>query len=274
MIFPGKNLSTVNLGLAFSPTSLPKYHWIADPPDLRDHVYKLAPMGSLPTSVDLRSYASPIDDQGNLGSCTGNAIAGAIDLIDQKNNKRIRVSRLFVYYQERVLEHNVYYDAGAYIRDGIKACYTWGAPLESLWPYNINKWATTPSTAAYTDALTRKIVSYAKCANFTAVKNAIASGTPVVIGFTVYDSFEGPQCTTTGVMPYPNVNREQILGGHAVCIVGYSDNFRSTGQGYFIVRNSWGTSWGDGGYFYMPYAVLTNTNMSSDFWTISGVHNP
>lgn len=274
MIFPGKNLSRVNLGLAFSPISLKKYHWIPDPPDPRDHVYRLAPMASLPSTVDLRTYASPIGDQGNLGSCTGNAIAGAIDLMDRKNSKPLQVSRLFIYYQERVLENDVYYDAGAYIRDGIKACYTYGAPLESLWPYNINKWATRPSATAYSDALNRKVTGYAKCADFNAVKNALAAGTPVVIGFTVYESFEGTQNTTTGVMPYPNIGREQILGGHAVCLVGYYDNFRNTGKGYFIARNSWGTSWGDHGYFYMPYQVIQNSSMSSDFWTISGVHNP
>jgi C1A family cysteine protease len=278
MKFPGKNLSTINVGAAFSPKALPKYHWTRDPLDPRDHIYQAPPeltAARLPVSVDLRQYASPIDDQGNLGSCTGNAIAGAIDLIDRKTQfKQLQVSRLFIYYQERVLENSVYYDNGAYIRDGIKACYTWGAPLETLWPYVQSKWATRPSNAAYLDALYRKVTGYAKCLDFNSVKTALAAGTPVIIGFNVYASFESGTWANpggSGLMPYPNVYTEQLLGGHAVCVVGYNDNLAG---GRFICRNSWGTSWGDKGYFYMPYQVIQNTAMSSDFWTISGVRNP
>ena len=265
-----------NVGAGSHPSNLAKYHWSRDPFDIRDKAYKAAPI-TLPASVDLRQYCSAIEDQGNLGSCTGNAIAGAIELIDRKNSKSLEISRLFIYYQERLLEGTIYYDAGAYIRDGIKACYTYGAPLESLWPYNLNKWATRPTTAAYNDAKTRKVTGYAKCSNFTTVKTGLANGTPVIIGFDVYDSFEGawgdiPHGQAgSGMMPYPNTSTEELLGGHAVCIVGYDDNLNG---GRFIVRNSWGTSWGDNGYFYMPYQVIQNTSMSSDFWTISGVRNP
>lgn len=228
----------------------------------------------LPSSVDLRTYASSIEDQGQLGSCTGNAIAGAIELIDRKNRKTLDVSRLFIYYEERVLEGSVNYDAGAYIRDGIKVVYSKGAPLETLWPYNVRKWASKPTQAAYADAIKRRVTGYQRCINFTAVKNAVALGNPVIIGFDVYESFETGSWQNsggTGLMPYPNVNREQLLGGHAVCIVGYNDNLAG---GRFICRNSWGTSWADRGYFYMPYQVIQNTSMSSDFWTISGVVNP
>jgi C1A family cysteine protease len=249
--------------------STPKYHWVRDPIDSRDHLYHPVSLNTIPTHVDLRNYASPIDDQGQLGSCTGNAIAGAIDLIDKKNNKSLRVSRLFIYYQERLLEGDINQDNGAYIRDGIKACYTYGAPLETLAPYNINQFAVKPSNAAYADALNRKVTGYQKCANFSAVKNALAIGNPVVVGFDVYSSFESYSVAATGIMPYPNTRREQLLGGHAVCLVGYDD-----ARSWFIARNSWGTSWGDKGYFYMPYQVIQNTSMSSDFWVISAVHNP
>jgi C1A family cysteine protease len=253
-----------------APRNNAKYHWAKDPFDIRDKPYQLAKI-TLPNKVDLRQYASAIEDQGNLGSCTGNAIAGAIEIIDRKNNKQLEISRLFIYYQERLLEGSVYYDSGAYIRDGIKACYTYGAPLESIWPYNLSKWATRPTTTAYSDALNRKVTGYAKCANFAAVKNALAAGTPVIVGFLVYSSFETNAVASTGMMPYPNTITEQLLGGHAVCIVGYDDALNG---GRFICRNSWGTGWGDRGYFYMPYQVIQNTSMSSDFWTISGVRNP
>lgn len=268
----GRNLLKTNLKELVQPT-IAKYHWRRDKPDSRDHMFTAAPV-SLPTSIDLRQYASTIEDQGQLGSCTGNSIAGAIELIDRKNRKVLDVSRLFIYYEERVLEGTVNYDAGAYIRDGIKVCYTKGAPLESLWPYNIRKWNARPVQAAYTDALKRKVNGYKRCADFTAVKNALALGNPVIIGFDVYASFEQgawQMPNGSGLMPYPNTATERYLGGHAVCIVGYNDNLAG---GRFIVRNSWGTTWADRGYFYMPYSVIQNTSMSGDFWTISGVINP
>jgi C1A family cysteine protease len=272
----GVNLSTINVSGIFNPKFLGKYRWIPDQPDSRDHLYQLNTALMLAPVVDLRQYCSTIEDQGNIGSCTGNAIAGQIELIDRKGGKALDVSRLFIYYEERVLEGSVRYDAGAYIRDGIKVCYTKGAPLESLWPYVTNKFATKPPTTAYTDALKRKVTGYQRCTDFTAVKNAVAAGNPVVIGFTVYNSFEGTTNNTTGMMPFPNTATETILGGHAVCIVGYNDTMPVAGRanGRFICRNSWGTGWGDRGYFYMPYDVIKTTTMSSDFWLISAVRNP
>lgn len=250
------------------PFTIPKYHWKPDRPDTRDYIYQPTQI-SLAPSVDLRQYCSPIDDQGQLGSCTGNAIAGAIDYLDYKNGRPNRVSRMFIYYYERLLEGTVNYDSGAYIRDGIKATYTYGAPLESLWPYTINKFKTTPTSTAIQDAARRKVTLYQRATDFNAVKNAIASGYPVTIGFTVYDSFESLSVARTGIMPYPNTRTESILGGHAVLLVGYNDSTQR-----FIARNSWGTSWGDRGYFYMPYQVIQNTNMSGDFWVINSVNNP
>lgn len=268
----GRNGLTVDWKGLLKP-NLDRYHWHRDRADSRDHMFTaVAP--SLPANVDLRIYASTIEDQGQLGSCTGNAIAGAIELIDRKNRKTLDVSRLFIYYEERVLEGTINYDAGAYIRDGIKVCYQKGAPLESLWPYNLRKWASRPTTAAYTDAAKRKVTGYQRCVDFTAVKNAVALGNPVIIGFDVYESFEQgawQYANGNGLMPYPNTTAEQLLGGHAVCIVGYNDNLDG---GRFIVRNSWGTNWADRGYFYMPYQVIQNTSMSSDFWVISAVKNP
>ena len=247
----------------------PKYHWAKDTPDERDLKYTITGT-PLPPVVDLRQWASPVDDQGDLGSCTGNAIAGAIDLMDNKNYKKnTRVSRLFIYYYERLLEGTVNQDSGAQIRDGIKVGYTYGAPLEKLWPYNINKFKTAPSAAVIADAAKRKITKYQNAADFNAVKDAVASGYPVVIGFTVYSSFESDTVAKTGNMPMPNVKTEQCLGGHAVCIVGYDDHKQS-----FIVRNSWGTTWGDKGYFYMPYGIIQNPNLSSDFWVIQTSDNP
>jgi hypothetical protein len=265
-----------DLGPGPGPGPLPGYptfHWRADKPDARDHLWQMQPLSVMPTSVDLRSYAQPVESQGQLGSCTGNAIAEAIEIVDKKNNKNLEISRLFIYYQERLLEGTVNQDSGAYIRDGIKACYLYGAPVENLWPYDTTKFRVRPSNAAYIDAAKRKVTGYQRCTDFAAIKNALATGNPVVVGFLVYDSFYN--IGNNGLMSYPNVGTETLLGGHAVCVVGYNDNYGgTTGNGRFICKNSWGSAWGNNGYFYMPYQVIQNTAMSSDFWVINGVRNP
>lgn len=242
--------------------------WQPDKLDTRDYKYQVSAKTSS-NIVDLRPYCSLIEDQGNLGSCTGQAIAGAIELLNKRNNKPSDVSRLFIYYYERVLLGTVNYDSGAYIRDGIKVTNKYGASLESYWPYNISKYKSEPVIEAKNDALTRKVTRYERITNFNGCIDALANGYPIVMGFHVYTSFMTKSVAKTGRMPYPNTKREQLLGGHAVLIVGY-DKIRKV----FIVRNSWGTRWGDGGYFYMPFDVVKNTRMSGDFWIIKEVNNP
>jgi len=248
----------------------PKYHWTRDKLDARDYIFnpKLS-ANSTVSAVDLRPNLSPIEDQGYLGSCTGQAIASLVEFLHKKAKKSIDVSRLFIYYQERVYEGTVRYDSGAYIRSGIKAVSSVGVPLESLWPYDARKFAHKPSPAAYNNAATRKVLTYHRCADFAAVKNALKLGYPVVVGFDVYESFESDNVAITGIMPFPNIRREQSLGGHAVTLVGYDDSTQR-----FIARNSWGTGWGDRGYFYMPYRVIQDTTMSDDFWIITSITNP
>jgi len=250
------------------PFDIPKYHWKRDKPDHRDYIYSLTAI-TQPNSVDLRPYCSAIEDQGNLGSCTGQSIAGAIELLNKRANKQRDVSRLFIYYYERLIEGTVNYDSGAYIRDGIKATYTYGAPLENLWPYDISKFKNKPSQPAISDGAKRKVTLYERITDHNGCLDALANGYPVVIGFNVYSSFESNTVTRTGIMPYPNTRREQMLGGHAVLLVGY-DKTRQV----YIARNSWGTNWGDRGYFYMPFQVIQDTSMSNDFWIIKSVNNP
>jgi C1A family cysteine protease len=239
-------------------------NWTKDRVDNRDYLFT-PPTLALQSSVDLRPWCTPVENQGNIGSCTGQAITSAIEIILKKKGKALELSRLFVYYQERLLEGTTRIDAGAYLRDGIKACYTWGTPQERLWAYNTRLFATKPSQPAYTEALTRKITRYERCTNFESVKAALASGSPVVVGFVVYQSFLSTVVSRTGRMPYPST-REQALGGHAVCLVGYNDATKT-----FIAKNSWGSGWGDRGYFYMPYQVIQNQQMSSDFWVLRDV---
>jgi C1A family cysteine protease len=242
--------------------------WKADKVDTRDYKYQITAKAS-PIIVDLRNYCSPIETQGSLGSCTGQAIAGAIELLNKRNGNYKDISRLFIYYYERLILGTVNYDSGAYIRDGIKATNHYGASLESYWPYNIKKFKQEPIAEAKNDALKRKVTRYERVNNFNECIDALTNGYPVIMGFKVYTSFMSANVAKTGNMPYPNTKREKLLGGHAVLLVGYNKTKK-----VFIARNSWGTNWGDGGYFYMPFNVVTNTSMSSDYWIIKSVNNP
>ena len=246
----------------------PKYHWTRDRVDNRDYSYPLS--NKLQNNiVDLRSFCTPIEDQGNLGSCTGQAIASAIELLNNRNKAYRDISRLFIYYYERLLMNTINIDSGAFIRDGIKVCYRYGAALESLWPYDIKKFKLRPAQNAIIDAQRRKITRYERVGDHAGCLDAITNGFPVIIGFDVYSSFESLEVIQKGIMTYPNVRRERKLGGHAVLLVGY-DKLKQV----YIARNSWGANWGDRGYFYMPFQVIQNNTMSGDFWVIKSVNNP
>jgi C1A family cysteine protease len=204
-------------------------------------------------------------DQGELGSCTANAIAAALqfDQIKEKQPQAFIPSRLFIYYNERVIEGTVDTDSGAQIRDGIKSVATQGDCPETLWPYDITKFAVKPPPQCYSQALKFTAVKYQRLTQTAnQFKGCLASGYPFVFGFTVYDSFESKQVAQTGHAPMPSPS-DTVVGGHAVMAVGYDDS-----QNWFIVRNSWGPGWGMNGYFTLPYAYLLEPNLSSDFWTI------
>src|SRR5579871_1212848 len=244
-----------------------KYGWIPDLPDHRDFAFAAPPqtLATLPPSADLRPNCPPVYDQGQLGSCTANAIAAAIQFDEMKQNfpKVFVPSRLFIYYNERAIEGTIASDAGAQIRDGIKSVSKQGAPPESDWPYDIAKFTQKPPAAAYQDALKNRAVSYQRLVqNLVQMRGCLASGFPFVFGFSVYESFESQQVAQTGVVPMPGPG-EQHIGGHAVMAVGYDDH-----EARLVVRNSWGPGWGMAGYFTMPYAYVTQTTLASDFWTI------
>jgi len=229
-----------------------------------------ASRATLPTSVDMRKNCPAVYDQGNLGSCTANAIAGAyqFDQMKQKNKTVFVPSRMFLYYNERAMENSVSTDSGAMISDGIQSIANTGICPESQWPYVISKFATKPTTACYTSAKSYKCSSYKQISNsLQQLKQGLANGYPIVFGMDVYESFESTTVDKTGVVPMPKKN-EQLLGGHAMLIVGYDDS-----KQWFIVRNSWGPSWGSNGYCFIPYAYLTDPNMASDFWSLITVSN-
>jgi C1A family cysteine protease len=246
-----------------------RFGWIPDIPDHRDFLYAApAPFqANFPPKVDLSADCPPLYDQGQLGSCTANAIAGAIEFDQKKAHLNVFVpSRLFIYYNERVMENTVNSDSGAMIRDGIKSVATLGAPPEADWKYNISAFTQKPPDKAFTDASKHLVVLYQRLIQeLGTLKGCLASGFPFVFGFTCYDSFESADVAKTGVLKMPG-SSEKVVGGHAVLCVGYDDASET-----FLVRNSWGDAWGKKGYFTMPYAYLTNKRLASDLWTIRSV---
>src|SRR6202158_2921 len=184
-----------------------RYGWLPDLPDHRDHYYA-APVeraAVVPASVDLRAKCPPVYDQGQLGSCTANAIAGAVQFDLMKESKPVFVpSRLFIYYNERVIEGTVNSDSGAQIRDGIKTVASQGVCPEPEWPYDIAKCAQKPSAKAYSDAVTDRAISYQSLVqDLNQMKGCLASGYPFVFGFTVYESFETAAVAKSGHAPMP-----------------------------------------------------------------------
>jgi C1A family cysteine protease len=247
--------------------SVSRYGWLPDLPDQRDFTYS-APrplLKKLPSKIDLRKKCPPIYDQGALGSCTANAIGAAFEFELMKENQAVDFmpSRLFIYYNERVIEHSVGTDSGAMIKDGVKSINKQGVCPEKMLPYDISKFAEKPSETCYHSALNHQVLSYSRVQrNIPQMKTCLAQGFPFVFGFTVYESFEGEAVAKTGKLNMPKKN-EQMVGGHAVMAVGYDSPSKR-----FIVRNSWSTDWGQKGYFTMPFDYLMEENLSDDFWTI------
>jgi C1A family cysteine protease len=245
---------------------LPKYHLVADKHDERDLVFEATrkPKNKLPDSIDLRDKfpAEPFD-QGQLGSCTANALVGLreyLEVIDQKPYTHL--SRLFLYYFERYIEGTVNEDSGAMLRDGMKVLQKLGVCPELDDEYNIKKFTQKPSDQAIADASQFKIKEYHRITSIKGVQQALVEGQPVAIGFMVYESFESYDVAENGIVPIPKAG-EQKLGGHAVLVVGYKN---INDKLHFIVRNSWGTDWGDKGYCYIPATFVTK-GIIMDMWT-------
>lgn len=244
----------------------PWYGYRPDRPDFRDYYFKPTfTHETLPSVVDLRSKCPPVMNQGELGACTAHGITGALryDLIKQ-GLADIPLARLQLYYDERAAEGTIKSDSGAEIRDGIKCAAKFGVAPESLWPYDISKFKKKPPATVYKAAKSERALKYERVdVDVHAIKSALAQGFPVVIGISVYESFEGDDVAKTGVVPMPNAN-EELLGGHCLYCVGYGSK-----PGYFTVRNSWGEDWGDKGDCYIPEAYLGNSDLGEDYWTVT-----
>lgn len=274
-----------------------------DKRDFKFQAAKTVPV-TVPRSVDFTSSCPSVYDQLTLGSCTANAWLSAFKmyLISVGIEPTEDFSRLFLYYMERELEGTADKDAGAQMRSGGKVLNKYGVCLERLMPYLVDKFAVPPSDAAKAEALHHMIPAYqsvtgntAGIKQYLAEQQAANKPRAVVIGIRVFESFEGEQVRKTGIVPMPREG-EALLGGHAVYIPAYDDDFGKTLQpvtfaglageiaefirrqfnlnfayvasdGYVKFGNSWGTDWGKGGFGYLPYAYIDK--YAYDFWVIS-----
>lgn len=239
--------------------------WVRDLPDHRDRYLKFSRFSraslTRPSKVDLRYLMPDVYDQGELGSCTAQAIAALVESFRIKSHQPVfQPSRLFIYYNERERMGTVDSDSGAMIRIGIQSVAEQGVCSEDMWDYDTKRFAKKPLRLCYREAEKFQVLEYARIEqNLVSMQTCLASGLPFVFGFSVYeniiDAFHDGQIRKPEGL---------LIGGHAVLCVGYDE-----ANNNFIFRNSWGTSWGSAGYGYLPYEYLTNPDLADDFWTIS-----
>jgi hypothetical protein len=220
-----------------------------------------------PAKVDLRPFMTPVENQGELSSCTANAIAGAYEYLIKKHlRKNVDVSRLFIYYNARWRIDEQNEDSGSVIQYGVESLGTFGACVEKTWPYQERAVLRKPSKPSYAEAARFKVLDMQQVkVKLDAWRHCLADGYPIVFGCVLFDSFD--DCNKRGgVVPMPNprdVGRGEH-GRHAMLCVGYSDVDQ-----VFIVRNSWGDDWGVKGYCYMPYNYLMSKKLNDgDCWML------
>jgi len=254
-------------------------NWRPSLKDANDKQYKhielAVPRLILPASMDLRPKCSPVMDQLQMGSCSGNATAGAVEFLELQElplpgaqpqeyvpGKFDPVSRLFIYWNERALEGTTGQDAGATtLRDACVAVQSKGVPRESTWPYLQSNLLRCPTSQAYGEAYHHKVPFFYELSDLTELKRCLANGFPHLFGIPVYSSFLSQQAAMTGIIPMPGGRGDTIQGGHALLCVGYDDMNQ-----WFIFRNSWGVSWGQAGYGFLPYAYMEM--YADDFYTL------
>jgi Papain family cysteine protease len=239
-----------------------KFGALRDVHDVRDRMYKVGRSASYPQQVDLREFAGPIKDQGQEGSCTGHAFSSAREWMARRYEHTFLIlSPQYLYVEELIADGSFPHDAGAMPRTGCRTLTTKGCCEASLYPYVAGRLAA-PTLEQEQNALKYKAGAYHRIGTLQDFLGCLADPTPwpVTIGFTVYESFMTPAVARTGLVPTPKPG-EQPQGGHEVLCLGYD-----LSKQLALVQNSWGDSWGQQGYFWMPFAVITAPD--TDLWIV------
>lgn len=254
------------------------FGWIPSPPDQRDFIYSPPPMGVLPDKVDLRKRLDPAGkpllgnpwQQGMLAACSVHSSGKAWQYtLGVEGLHQVNPSRLFVYYNGRAYEGWEDRDSGAYLRDVVKGLSEFGAPPEKFWPYHKSKFDIKPPKEAYTRAEKRIALNYLSVPQDSeglAIASSLTEGFPVIIGFTMYGGSELRK-SNGWYQPLPKPS-SHIQGYHAVLVVGYTT---IRGKRAWIILDSAGSKFGDGGYWYMAHDYLCKPELSTDFWTLRKV---
>lgn len=262
-----------------------RYGALPSKPDSRDKIGippELKSTAPLPPKFSIETWQPPIKDQGQEGSCTAHGSSSYREFLFRKyyqyekskaqfpDPNAVVLSPAFIYYIERQVEGTLADgDCGAQVRTSMLVIDQYGAPLLSQEPYSDTDFSTAPTPEQIQEALLFKGGPFHRLTGVYDIKTCILSGYPIVIGFNVYDSFEGDQIAKDGLMPMPDTSTEQIVGGHEVLGgLAYDDSVQCPGAsvGAVLMQNSWGTSWGIGGRFWMPYDYLNNPSFVSDEW--------
>lgn len=263
--------------------------WHRDLPDIRDRTEESVSVNEilvksdrltavvkkkLPKKVDLRKWCSPIENQGSIGSCTAHAGVGLIEYYERRTTgKHLDASRLFLYKVTRQLL-GFKGDDGAYLRSTMKAMVLFGVPPEKYWPYKTDKFNADPDNFCFAFAQSYKAIQYYRldpagrtpAAILAEVKKSLAAELPAMFGFSVYSSIP-PIGEGTGQIPFPG-RGDSLDGGHAVIAIGYDDDKKIGSEtGALLIRNSWGTQWGEDGYGWLPYKYVLS-GLADDFWTL------
>lgn len=231
---------------------------------------------TIPDKTDLRQWCPPIENQESIGSCTANAGAGMVEYYEKRAfNTYTDASRLFLYKTTRNLLE-LKGDTGAYLRSTMAALTLFGVPPEKYWPYIIKDYDKEPTAFCYSFAQNYQAIQYVRLDPYginsqdllNRIKTNLTAGIPSMFGFTVYSSIYNAD---KGKIPYPS-SGDAIIGGHAVMAVGHDDSIAITNAdnqttGALLIRNSWGTGWGDAGYGWLPYNYVSN-GLAVDWWTI------
>ena len=216
--------------------------------------------------VDLRPGFPAVFDQGQLGSCGPNAMVGA--MMFDSGAACPMLSRLFLYWNTRNIEGDTADDTGVANEDLVKAAQTFGVCPESEWPYDAVQFSVQPPPETYADGKANSLLLAVPLQqDLNTIMMTLAARIPIVAGISVYESFEGDDVAASGVIPVPDTGSEQLLGRHDIVICGADPT-----NDFAWLRNSWGPSWGIGGYAKLPLTkYFLDPNLADSLWAIRSV---